>query len=107
MKRTSIEKMNINIAPVQVCVEKQYLTDEFDIWTITMTTYDYQPIRNKVNAQMSLIFDKETDETYIDKAYFKVKETEDSKRMLEKEIEFNTACDIAKQYIIASYIETE
>lgn len=107
MKHSSIEKMNLNIAPVQVVVEKEFLTDEQDIWTIKMTSYDYQAIRSKIDAQMEIIFDKETGETYDSKAWFKPKAIESFKVMLEKEMEFNTACDIAKQYIKASYIETE
>lgn len=105
MKHSSIEKMNINIAPVQVVVEKQFLTDELDIWSIKMTTYDYKPIRSKINAEMHLIFDKETGETYTDKAWFKPKEVIEFNRMVQIETEFNTACDIAKQYLIATYIE--
>lgn len=107
MKHSSIEKMNLNIAPVQIVVEKEFLTDEQDIWTIKMVSYDYQAIRSKIDAQMEIIFDKETGETYVSKAWFKPKAIESFKVMLEKEMEFNTACDIAKQYIKASYIETE
>ena len=107
MKHSSIEKMNLNIAPVQVVVEKEFLTDEQDIWTIKMTSYDYQAIRSKIDAQMEIIFDKETGKTYVSKAWFKPKTIESFKCMVEKEMEFNTACDIAKQYIKASYIETE
>ena len=107
MKRTSIEKMNLNIAPVMLEIKKEYLTDEQDIWTIKMTSYDYQTIRNKIDAQMEIIFDKETGETYVSKAWFKPKAIESFKVMVEKEMEFNTACDIANQYIKASYVETE
>ena len=58
MKHSSIEKMNLNIAPVQIVVEKEFLTDEQDIWTIKMVSYDYQAIRSKIDAQMEIIFDK-------------------------------------------------
>ena len=107
MKHSSIDKMNINIAPVQVVVERTYLTDELDIWTIMMTTYDYQPIRSKIDAHMGIIFDKETGELSMNEAIFKMKETIPFEKMVQKEKEFNIACDIAKQYIKASYIETE
>ena len=107
MKHSSIEKMNLNIAPVQVVVEKFYLTDELDLWTIKMTTYDYQAIRSKIDAHMEIIFDKESGELTTNEAIFKMKSIEAFKKMVEKEFEFNTACDIAKQYIKATYIETE
>lgn len=107
MKHSSIENMTLNIAPVMVEIKKEYLTDEQDIWTIKMVKYDYQAIRSKIDAQMEIIFDKESGETYTTKAWFKMKEIQGFKKMLEKETEFNTACDIAKQYIKASYIENE
>lgn len=107
MKYSSIEKMNLNIAPVQVVVEKEYLTDEQDIWTIKMVSYDYQSIRSKIDAQMEIVFDKETGEIYVSRAWFKPKAIESFRLVLEKEVHFNTACDIAKQYIRASYVETE
>ena len=107
MKHSSIDKMNLNIAPVQVVVEKQFLTDELDIWTIKMTTYDYQAIRSKIDAHMEIIFDKETGELTTNKAIFKMKEIIPFGKMVQKENEFNIACDIAKQYIKANYIETE
>lgn len=107
MKHSSIENMTLNIAPVMVEITKEYLTDEQDIWTIKMVKYDYQAIRSKIDAQMEIIFDKETGEIFTTKAWFKMKEIQEFKKMLEKETEFNTACDIAKQYIKASYIENE
>lgn len=107
MKHSSIESMTLNIAPVMVEIKKEYLTDEQDIWTIKMVKYDYQAIRSKIDAQMEIIFDKETGKSYVSKAWFKPKAIESFRLMLEKEMEFNTACDIAKQYIKASYIETE
>lgn len=107
MKRTSITEMNINIAPVQLELKRDYLTDELDVWTIKMVGYDYQAIRSKIDAQMEIIFDKETGELTTNKAIFKMKEIVPFEKMVQKENEFNIACDIAKQYIKASYIETE
>ena len=107
MKHSSIEKMNLNIAPVQLELKKEYLTDELDIWTIKMNTYDCQAIRSKIDAHMVIIFDKETGELTTNEAIFKMKETIPFEKMVQKEKEFNIACDIAEQYIKASYIETE
>lgn len=107
MKHCSITKLELNVAPVMLELKKEYLDDEQDVWTIKMTKYDYQAIRSKIDAQMEIIVDRETGETFTAKAFFKIKQTESFDKMLEKEQEFNTAADLAVKYIKASYIETE
>lgn len=107
MKHCSITKLELNVAPVMLELKKEYLDDEQDIWTIKMTRYDYQAIRSKIDAQMEIIVDRETGETFKTKAFFKMKQTESFDKMLEKEQEFNTAANLAVEYIKSSYIETE
>lgn len=108
MKRTSIEKTILNIAPVSLCVEKFYLTDELDLWTIRMTLYDGQATPYK--GEMELIFDRESGDTHTNQTRFTLKKATDNfsvKHMAEKENEFFIACEVAIKYIKASYIETE
>ena len=108
MKRTSTWGIKLNIAPVQLVINKEILTDEQDIWTIKMETYDYE--KTNYDAMTEIIFDRENGECFTTKSKFIQKQNgfDSFKRVIEKEKEYLIAVKIAIKYIKALYeIEDE
>lgn len=108
MKRTSTWEIKLNIAPVQLVINKEMLTDEQDIWTIKMETYDYE--KTDYDAMTEIIFDRKDCEAFTTKSKFvqKYGESDSFKKVVEKEKEYMIAVKIAIKYIKTLYeIEDE
>lgn len=101
---TSIKVFTLNFAPVILDVERTYC-ENYDLWTVKFSQYDYENIDKYINYYKVFIYDKKTKELDICKAVIEYADFDNTPHKLIRCIpnEVHTAVEYSKKYIKAMY----